>query len=79
MVVCIYNETTAVANSNYIYFDKFNEFDWYYTLNMIYSDFAKTIGGNASMYVILAKDWIMDADAPEGKAFKYWKAMKYGK
>ena len=68
---------TSLANGNSIYFDKFNEFDWYYALNMIYSDFAKTIGDNTSMYVLLAKDWIMDEDAPEGKDFKYWKAMKY--
>ena len=36
-----------------------------------------TVGDNTAMYVLLAKDWIMDSDAPEGKAFKYWKAMKY--
>lgn len=71
------SETTSVANSNSIRFEKFNEYDWYYALNMIYSDFCKTVGDNTSMYVMLAKDWIMDSDAPEGKAFKYWKAMKY--
>ena len=46
-------------------------------MNIIYSDFFKAVGDNLSMYVMLSKSWIMDADAPEGKAFKYWMAMKY--
>lgn len=71
------SDTMQVAASNGIQFDKFNEYDWYYTMNMAYSDFYKSVGNNTQMYISLAKDWISDADAPEGKAFKYWKAMMY--
>lgn len=70
-------ETNSVATNSSVYFDKFNEYDWFYVMNMIYSDFFKVVGDNLSMYIMLAKGWIMDADAPEGKAFKYWMAMKY--
>lgn len=52
-----------------------NEYDWYYVLNMIYSDFCGTIKNNTPMYPMLAKDWIMDKDAPDGKAFSYYKMV----
>jgi len=65
-------DTTNAARSVGITFDKCNEWDWYYVLNMIYSDYFKTIVSNTSMYISLTKDWLMDKDAPQGKAFRYW-------
>ena len=69
-------ETTAVAKQNNITFGSFNQFDWYYTLNMIYSDFSKVFGSNTEMYIKVAKSWLEDKDAPKGKAYKYYKMTK---
>lgn len=54
----------------------FNEADWYYTLNMIYSDYYKS-GRSDDTYIGLAMDFLDDKDAPEGKAKRYYKAMKH--
>lgn len=69
-------ETTAVAKQNNIVFGNFNQFDWYYTLNMVYSDFSKVFGSNTEMYIKVAKSWLEDKDAPKGKAYKYYKMTK---
>lgn len=70
-----YADTTSVANSAGVQFTAYNTWDWYYTLNMIYSDFYSVFGSDVNMYVRTAKAWIEDKDAPEGKAFKYFSAM----
>ena len=68
-------ETTSVGQQNGISFDRFNQYDWYYTLNMIYSDYVAVIGNTPSTYISLAKAWIMDKDAEEGKAYRYYMAI----
>lgn len=56
-------ETSALANQYGIRFDsKFNKYDWYVALNMVYSDYYKVIvnmtGSNNSKYFVeLAKAW----------------------
>ena len=67
-----YEETTSVAGSNSVTFDMFNAWDWYYVMNMIYSDFYPIIGGDTAMYVRMAKLWIMDKDVEQGKAWRYF-------
>ena len=57
-------------------FDKFNEYDWNYVLNMIYSDYFGSINNDISTYAKVARKFIEDKDAPEGKALKYYLAMK---
>lgn len=52
------------------------EADWYYVLNMIYSDYYKS-GRSDDTYIELAVDFLDDKDAPEGKAKRYYKAMHY--
>jgi hypothetical protein len=52
----------------------FHEADWYYVLNMMYSDYYKS-GRTDETYIGLAKDFLDDADAPKGKAKRYYKAM----
>lgn len=52
----------------------FDEADWYYVLNMIYSDYYKS-GRSDDTYIELAKDFLSDEDAPECKAKKYYLAM----
>ena len=43
-----------------------------YIVAMIFS----LCGNNTSFYAELAKSFLMDKDAPEGKALKYYLAMK---
>lgn len=52
----------------------FKHCDWYYVLNMIYSDYYKA-GRSDDTYIELACDFLDDKDAPEDKAKKYYKAM----
>ena len=49
--------------------------DWYYTLNMMYSDYFHEEESD-DYYIDLAIDFLKDKDAPEGKAKKYYLAMK---
>ena len=69
-------ETTAVAIQNGVSFDSFTEYDWYYVLNMIYSDYSSVLVNAPATSIALAKAWITDIDAPVGKAYKYWKMLK---
>lgn len=65
-------ETTRVANDNRITFNGFNEYDWYYVLNMVYSDYCKIFNDDNQTYIKLAKAWLNDIDVPEGKAWRYY-------
>lgn len=50
--------------------DWYNDWDWYYVVNMIASDFYGVVDQNT--YYKLAKAWLEDKDVPRGKAFRYW-------
>lgn len=65
-------ETTKLANENRISFTNFNEYDWYYVLNMQYSDLYKVFMDDVTTYIKLAKAWLTDVDVPEGKAWRYY-------
>lgn len=52
----------------------FRQPDWYYVLNMMYSDYYDEEMDD-SYYIDLAIDFLKDKDAPEGKAKKYYLAM----
>lgn len=69
-------ETTQVARTAGIAFTKFNEYDWNYTMNMIYSDYCEVLGESVMSYVKMANKFLNDKDAPEGKALKYAMCMK---
>ena len=69
-------DTNSLANSAGIRFEHFNEYDWNYTLNMLYSDYYSILGTSANNYANMAKKFLMDKDAPEGKALRYYMAMK---
>lgn len=69
-------QTTSVAKQNSITFDTFNEYDWNYVMNMIYSDYYGAVSNDVSAYVKLAKKFLMDKDSKDGKAFCYYMAMK---
>lgn len=68
-------DATNIARRYDIPFTHFNEYDWYYVLNMIYSDYYGAVGDDTAVYVNLAKKFLMDKDAKEGKALKYYLAM----
>lgn len=55
--------------------DTFNKWDWYYTLNMVYSDYYSYVPNDVGTYVNIARAFIDDKDAPSGKAYRYYAAM----
>ena len=69
-------QTTSVAKNNGITFSHFNEYDWCYVMNMIYSDYYGSIPNDTSVYIKMARKFLEDKDAEEGKAFRYYIAMK---
>ena len=71
------DQTNQVARQYDINFDTFNEYDWNYVMNMIYSDYYGAVSNDVSSYVKLAKKFLMDKDSPKGKAYYYYMAMKY--
>lgn len=66
-----YDTTTSVMKSKGY---DFNPCDWYYVLNMVYSDYF-TKDQPDDYYFKLAYDFLKDKDAPVGKAKKYFLAM----
>ena len=69
-------DTTTVAKQNGITFDNFNEYDWNYVMNMVYSDYYGAVPNELSSYVKLAKKFLMDKDAKKGKALTYYMSFK---
>lgn len=66
-----YEETTRVLNSKGY---TFNPADWYYVLNMTYSDKYKQ-GKSSEDYIEDAYMFLDDIDAPHDKAKRYYLAM----
>lgn len=66
-----YDTTTSVLKSKGY---DFNPCDWYYVLNMVYSDYFSKDQPD-EYYFKLAYDFLKDKDAPVGKAKKYFLAM----
>lgn len=50
-----------------------NLWDFYYVINMYYSDYNTVIGEDITMAAKLSKAFIEDVDVPEGKAYRYYK------
>lgn len=69
-------QTNNVARQLGIDFTTFNEYDWNYTMNMIYSDYYGAVQNDTAIYARLAKKFLDDKDAKEGKALKYYLKMK---
>lgn len=53
------------------YASNYNKWDWYATMNMIYSDYYNP-KFDTTTYIELAKDFIADKDAGEGKVLNYY-------
>ena len=69
-------QTTTVAKNNGVEFNHFNEYDWCYVMNMLYSDYYGSIPNEISVYLKMAKKFLDDKDAKDGKAYRYRLAMK---
>lgn len=71
-------ETTTLANQYGINLgNKFNRYDWYVALNMVYSDYYKVIVSIANSntvkhFVEFTKAWLCDRDIDEGKMWYYY-------
>lgn len=57
-------------------FTCFNEYDLAYAMNMVYSDYYGSIPDTTDSYYKVATAFLNDKDAPEGKAYLYWRAMR---
>ena len=68
--------TTDAARSNGINFKEYNEYDWNYTMNMIYSDYYGSVPDDVNTYAKMTRKFLQDKDAKEGKALCYYLAMK---
>jgi hypothetical protein len=51
---------------------EFDEYDYYYTLNMLYSDNCNIFKDDLSIYIKLAENWLNDEDVPPFKAKRYY-------
>ena len=69
-------QTTSVANQYGIKFDNFNEYDWNYVMNMMYSDYYGAVSNDVSSYAKMAKKFLEDKDARKGKAFYYYISLR---
>ncbi len=65
-------ETDSAASQHGISWSHFNRYDWYYVMNMMYSDFYQLFGSSTETYIKLAKAWLNDPDVDEGKAYRYY-------
>ena len=64
-------QTNNVAKQYGVTFNHYNEYDWNYVMNMIYSDYYKVIPNDIQSYIKFAKAFLYDKDAKD-KAFKYY-------
>lgn len=70
------DETSSVAKQYDISFTKYNEYDWCYVMNMLYSDYYGSVPDDVSTYAKMSKKFLEDRDNASGKALKYYIAMK---
>ena len=70
------SDITNYAKSHGASYRGYNDYDFAYAMNMVYSDYYGIVNDTVDTYYRLALAFIEDKDAPEGKAFRYWKAMR---
>ena len=69
-------DTNSVARNLGLTFKDFNEYDWNYVMNMLYSDYCEVLGETVSSYSKMALKFLDDKDGPSGKALRYAMCMK---
>ena len=65
-------QTNNVAKQLGINFMDFNEYDWNYVMNMIYSDYYGSVTNDTNTYAKMSRKFLEDKDAKEGKALHYY-------
>lgn len=65
-------QTNNVARQLGLTFDDFNEYDWNYVMNIIYSDYYGSVPNDNTTYAKMARKFIEDKDSVEGKALHYY-------
>ena len=65
-------QTNNVAKQLGINFMDYNEYDWNYTMNMIYSDYYGAVANDTNVYAKMSRKFLEDKDAKEGKALHYY-------
>lgn len=68
-------QTTRVAESYNIRFDKFSRYDWYVVLNMMYSDYYGAVSNDVNTYTRMAVAFLEDKDAEDDKLYRYYKQI----
>ena len=87
IVCCALEKIKAIDEEDYeaimmkihciAYGPHFDEYDWYYLMNMLHSDYSHLWGEDVAQYVKFAKAYINDPDAGAGKVFYLWRAGKH--
>ncbi|MEF2911438.1 MAG: hypothetical protein U0O09_04440 [Phascolarctobacterium sp.] len=70
-----YEQTNQLAEQHNIK----HKADWYYVLNMVYSDYGAVFSGDTGTLVKIAKAYMCDPDAPSGKVLDLWVAQMRAK
>ena len=66
-----YEQTSQLAEQQGIK----HKADWYYVMNMLHSDYSEIYGNDINMYIRVAKAYMNDPDASEGKVLDVWLAQ----
>ena len=72
-------QTNSVARNKGVQYTNFNEYDFCYTMNMIYSDYYGAVRDDVENYYNLSIKFLKDKDFGEGKAFCYYMMTKNNK
>ncbi len=70
------DEIKEISDSNGFSFEKNNFLDLAYVMNMLYSDYSSIFGEDLSIYLRICVAFFADPDAPDGKAYRYYEAMR---
>lgn len=68
-------QITDYAKTRGASFRNYNDYDLAYAMNIMYSDYYGIVQDSTEAYYKLAIAFLEDEDAPDGKAFLYYKAM----
>ena len=58
--------------NNMMEYPNFNQYDFNYVMNMIYSDYFGAVPNDTDVYYKMAVKFLSDKDASDGKAFRYY-------
>lgn len=68
-------DTTRQAEKFGVNWTNYNKYDFYYVMNMLYSDFYKLFKDDEETYTRMTIAWLDDKDVEPGKAYRYYKKV----